>query len=593
MIETIPQLFLNTVNSFLKEDLLLYKAHNQYQSLSTQEVYDTVRHLALGLRKEGLQPEDKLILLAENGPKWVMTDLATTCQGGITVPIYTSLTPEQILYIIDNSDAKIVVCSSPELWEKIVAIKDKLKKVKKFIAFFDLRAADVLTLNGIIAKGKKIDEANPHLFREIALGIKPDDIATIIYTSGTTGAPKGVMLTHHNFVSNVTTCAPLFQISDKDTVLSFLPLSHVLERMVVFCYLYKGASIAFAESVETVAENLIEIKPHIMVSVPRVFEKIYSRVMDNVLTSSLIKRKIFFWALKVGRRTIPYRLNQRPLPRSLHVKYNLAHKLVFSKILDRTGGRARFFVSGGAPLSPDIAEFFYAIGLTVLEGYGLTETSPVVAVNTIDNMKFGTVGQPLPRVEVKIAEDGEILVRGPNVMKGYYKMEAETQEAFAGGWFHTGDIGFIDEEGYLVITDRKKDLIVTAGGKNVAPQPIENMIKTNPYITNAVVIGDKRKFVSALIVPDFEKLEEYARFNKIPFESRKELVSHQEIQRFILAEIDRMTPSLSSYEKIKKVILLERDFELEKGEITPTLKVRRRIVEEKYKDLIDALYRED
>lgn len=593
MVETIPQLFLNTVNSFPKEDLLLYKTQGQYKPISTHEFHDTVRHLSLGLRELGLRPQDKLILLAENGPKWVMMDLATICQGSITVPIYTSLTPEQILYIIDNSDAKIVACSSPELWNKIMAIKDKLKKVEKFVVFFDLKGSDVITLDDIISIGKEIDASHPNLFREIALSTNPDDLASIIYTSGTTGVPKGVMLSHYNFVSNVTTCAPLFQISEKDTVLSFLPLSHVLERMVVFCYLYKGASIAFAESVETVAENLIEIKPHIMVSVPRVFEKIYSRVMDNVLTSSLLKRKIFFWALKIGRQTSPYRLAKNPLPRSLQIKYNLAHKLVFSKILERTGGRVRFFVSGGAPLSPDIAKFFYAIGLIILEGYGLTETSPVVAVNTIDNMKFGTVGKPIPGVEVKIAEDGEILVRGPNVMKGYYKMEAETQEAFAGGWFHTGDIGFLDEEGYLVITDRKKDLIVTAGGKNVAPQPIENMIKTNPYIANAVVIGDKRKFVSALIVPEFEKLEEYARFNKISFQSRKDLVNNEEVKRFILAEIDRMTPSLSSYEKIKKIILLERDFELEKGEITPTLKVRRKIIEEKYKNLIDALYQED
>jgi len=593
MVETLPQLLLNTVHSFPKEDLLLYKAEGKYHPISTQQVFETIRYFSLGLKELGLSREDKLILLAENGPKWVMVDLATMSQGGITVPIYTSLTPEQILYIVDNSDAKLLVCSSPELWGKIVAIKDKLKKITKYIVFFDLRGSDILTFNDVLELGKKTDEKNPNLFKEIALSITPEDIASIIYTSGTTGVPKGVMLTHRNFVSNVTTCAPLFQISEKDTVLSFLPLSHVLERMVVFCYLYKGASIAFAESVETVAENLLEIRPHIMVSVPRVFEKIYARVMDNVLESSPLKRKIFFWALKIGRKAAQYRLAKKPLPRGLRMRHNLAHKLVFSKILERTGGRVRFFVSGGAPLSPDIAEFFYAIGLVILEGYGLTETSPVVSVNTFDAIKFGTVGKPLPGVEVKIAEDGEILVRGPNVMKGYYKMEAETQEAFADGWFHTGDIGFLDEEGYLVITDRKKDLIVTAGGKNVAPQPIENMIKTNPYISNVVVIGDKRKFVSALVVPEFEKLEEYARFNNIPFQSRKDLVNNEEIKRFVLAEIDRATPSLASYEKIKKIVLLEREFELEKGEITPTLKVRRRIIEEKYKDLIDALYRED
>ncbi|RLE03565.1 MAG: long-chain fatty acid--CoA ligase, partial [Candidatus Aminicenantes bacterium] len=362
MVETLPQILLNTAHSFPKEDLFLYKSQGKYHPISTQETFDTIRYFSLGLRELGLNREDKLILLAENGPKWVMVDLATMCQGGITVPIYTSLTPEQTLYIVDNSDAKLLVCSSPELWEKIVAIKDKLKKISTYIVFFDKRGSNILTFQQVLELGKKIDEKNPHLFKEMALSIKPDDIASIIYTSGTTGVPKGVMLTHQNFVSNVTTCAPLFQISEKDTVLSFLPLSHVLERMVVFCYLYKGASIAFAESVETVAVNLLEIRPHIMVSVPRVFEKIYARVMDNVLESSPLKRKIFFWAVKIGRKASPYRLAKKPLPRSLQFKYNLAHKLVFSKILERTGGRVRFFVSGGAPLSPDIAEFFYAIG---------------------------------------------------------------------------------------------------------------------------------------------------------------------------------------------------------------------------------------
>jgi len=593
VVETISQLFLNTINTYSKDDLMLYKKEDRYLPISTEEFGRRVKFMALGLKVLGVKPGDKLVILSENRPEWVMTDLANLCLGGITVPIYTSLTPEQIKYIIDDSDAEIVVCSNQELWRKVDEIKNDLNKVKHYISLEEETPQGVWNLRQVVDKGKEHNQESPEFFEEAAHQIKSDDLASIIYTSGTTGMPKGVMLTHQNFISNVKACAAVIPFSQKDTVLSFLPLSHVLERMVAFTYLYKGCSIAFAESIETVAENLLEVRPHIMVSVPRVFEKIYSKVIDNVLASSFIKRKIFFWALKTGREYGRKKLQNQPISAWLEKKRKIAHKLVFSKIIEKTGGRVRFFVSGGAPLSKDLAEFFYAMGLIVLEGYGLTETSPVIAVNTLENLKFGTVGRPIPGVEVKIAEDGEILTRGPNVMKGYYKKEAETKEAFEGDWFHTGDIGYLDEDGFLVITDRKKDIIVTTGGKNVAPQPIENLLKTNPYITNAVVIGDKRRFVSALIVPNFEKLEEYATFNKIAFKDRKELVKHEQIINFMQAEVDRAASGLSSYEKVKKIALLDREFEIEKEEITPTLKVKRNIIEKKYKDLIDSLYQED
>jgi long-chain acyl-CoA synthetase len=329
-----------------------------------------------------------------------------------------------------------------------------------------------------------------------------------------------------------------------------------------------------------------------MVSVPRVFEKIYSKIMDNVLSSSSLKRKIFFWALKTGKEFGNKKLLKHKIPAMLKIKRNIAHKLVFSKILEKTGGRVRFFISGGAPLSRDIAEFFYAIGLLVLEGYGLTETSPVISVNTVENMKFGTVGKPIPGVQVKIESDGEILTKGPNVMKKYYNKAEETEEVFKGEWFCTGDIGYLDEDGFLVITDRKKDIIVTAGGKNIAPQSIENLLKTNPYIANAIVLGDKKRFISALIVPEFIKLEEYARTNNISYSNNKELIENIKIIEFIDQEIEKMTSNLATYEKIKKVCLLERDFEIEKGEITPTLKVKRNSIEKKYKEKIEELYRE-
>ncbi len=590
MVETLSQLFLNTIKSYLKDDLMLYKKDGSYTPISTEEFGKDVKHFALGLRELGLEAGDKLIILSENRPEWVMTDMASLCLGGISVPIYTSLVPEQIQYIIDNSDAKVVVFSNEEMWEKIKVIRSELAKVEHYITCQADGPEGTLTFTDVQKRGEKLAEDQPDLFEELALKVKPEDVASIIYTSGTTGVPKGVMLKHSNFVSNVQAVLKIIEFTHKDTVLSFLPLSHVLERMVTFAYLSKGCSIAYAESIETVAENLLEVRPHIMVSVPRVFEKIYAKVMDNVLASSSLKRKIFFWAVKIGREYGKNKLLNQPVSGSLQFKKKIAHKLVFSKIIEKTGGRVRFFVSGGAPLSKDIAEFFYAMGLIILEGYGLTETSPCIAVNTLEDIKFGSVGKLMPGVEVKIAEDGEILTKGPHVMKGYYKMEAETQEVIKDGWFYTEDVGYLDDEGFLTITDRKKDLIVTAGGKNVAPQPIENILKTNPYISSAVIIGDKRKFISALIVPNFEKLEEYANANNISYSDYGDLVKNDMVVNFIESEINRATPGLASYEKVKKVALLDREFEIEKGEITPTLKVKRNIIEQKYKGTIDNLY---
>jgi long-chain acyl-CoA synthetase len=594
MVETLAQMVLNTVRAYPKDEFMLHKVEGVYCPISTAEFGERVKGFCLGLKELGHKRGDKLIILSENRPEWVMSDLANLCGGGVTVPIYTTLVPEAVKYIIQNSDARFVVVSNEEQWAKIKAVKKDLRKVRHFISMAAQPPAGVLGWQDVLDKGArrarkkgKTDE-----FEKLVAHAKPQDEASIIYTSGTTGIPKGVILTHNNFLSNVMTCVPLVDITCRDTVLSFLPLSHVLERMVMFCYTYVGATIAFAESVEAVAQNLLEVKPHIMVSVPRVFEKIYARVMDQVLAGSGLKRKIFFWALKIGKDWSRRRLDKEPIPALLERKRELAHKLVFSKIIAKTGGRVRFFLSGGAPLSKDIAEFFHAIGLIILEGYGLTETSPVISLNTFEGMRFGAVGKPIPGVEVKIAQDGEILTRGPHVMKGYYRMPAATREVMAkGGWFKTGDIGHFDPDGFLVITDRKKDLIITSGGKNIAPQPIENILKTVPYISNAVVVGDGKKFVSALIVPDFEKLEVWAKRSGIAYGSRAELVRNERIVAFLAGEVDKATPGLASYERIKQVALLDRDFEIETGEITPTLKVKRNIVERKYKDLIASLYK--
>jgi long-chain acyl-CoA synthetase len=592
MVETICQLFINTIKSYPKDDLMLFKAKGHYNPLSTEEFGKRVRNFALGLKTLGFNTGDKLIILSENRPEWTMTDVATLCLGGITVPIYTSLSPEQIKYIIINSDAKVVVCSNEELWKKIQIIKSDLPLVSHFITFLADAPEGVKAFDEVLELGKQKAQEEPELFEQMALTVKPSDVASIIYTSGTTGEPKGVMLTHSNFISNVTSVSDIIPITQKDTSLSFLPLSHSYERTVTFAMLYNGCTIGYVESMETVAENMLEVRPTIMGAVPRLFEKIYAKVMDNVLTSSNVKRKIFFWALKTGKEFGFRHLENKPISGILRFKRNLAHKLVFSKIIEKTGGRINYFVTGAAPLSKDIAEFFYAMGIVILEAYGLTETSPAATFNTFEDLRFGTVGKTIPGVDVKIAEDGEILIKGPNVMKGYYKKEEETKEVIRGEWFYSGDIGYLDEDGFLVITDRKKDIIVTAGGKNVAPQQIENLLKINPYITMAVAIGDRRRFMSALIVPEFEKLEEYAKLNDINYSNRSELVKNEKIVDFMLSEVNKNLKDLAAYEKVKKIALLERDFEIAKGEITPTLKVKRNIIEEKFTDLIESLYEE-
>jgi long-chain acyl-CoA synthetase len=496
IMRTLPEIFLNTVRAYPKPDFMKAKRNDVYADISTDEFASAVRRLALGLHELGHGRGDKLVILSENRPEWTIADFANLCLGGVTVPIYTTLTGDQVRYIVDDSDAQIVAVSTLFQYQKLAAVLPDLPKVKHVVIFQPTAPAPgALTLADLQERGRAVEAARPELFEEIARSVQPDDTASVIYTSGTTGVPKGVVLTHANFVSNILAVSNIIEFSASDTVLSFLPLSHVLERMVSFMYIYRGCSIAYAENVETVAHNLLEIRPQIMVSVPRVFEKIYSRVMDSVLSSSGLKRKIFFWGMGVGRAVGRKKLAGKPIGPVLKLKHDLARKLVFSKILEKMGGRVRFFVSGGAPLAKDIAEFFHAVGLIILEGYGLTETSPVLAVNTFDALRFGTVGKILPGVEVKIAPDGEIVARGPNVMKEQHKKPAETRDAFENGWFKTGDIGFIDADGFLTITDRKKDLIVTAGGKNIAPQPIENILKTNPYITNAVIIGDRRRYV--------------------------------------------------------------------------------------------------
>jgi long-chain acyl-CoA synthetase len=427
-------------------------------------------------------------------------------------------------------------------------------------------------------------------YRATADAVKPDDLATLIYTSGTTGNPKGVMLTHDNIRSNVEATRSILPLGPQDVSLSFLPLSHIFERMGDYLMWAVGSSIAYAESIDTVPVNMTEVRPTVVFSVPRLYEKMYARVLQNALSGGFLKKRIFFWARDVAEKWADVKLAGREPGGMLARKYALAQKLVFSKLKARTGGRLRYFVSGGAPLAPEINKFFFAAGLVILEGYGLTETSPVIGVNTPKDFRIGTIGRPIAGVEVKIAPDGEILTRGPGVMKGYYNNPTATAEAIdSEGWFHTGDIGEL-RDGFLAITDRKKDIIVTAGGKNIAPQPVENLVKTNKFVSQAVMIGDKRRFPSMLIVPNFEQLEEWAKKKNFIWTDRTQLVRMPAVHAKMEEEVLGMLTGLAQYERPKKIGLLEKDFSLEAGEMTPTQKVKRRVVDKNYKDVIDRLY---
>ncbi len=590
---TLNRLFLDSCLSHPKPVRMMVKKDGEWTKISTEEVGTAVRRLSLGLQALGLGPGDRMAILSENRPEWVMADFAALLAGAVTVPVYTSLPPDQVGYILADAGVKVVVCSDLDLWGKVEAVRGGLPALERIVVVEGDPPAGTHALSDVVEMGRRLDGEEPGRFERAAGAVRPGDMASIIYTSGTTGLPKGVMLSHANFTSNVVSLTEAIDFRAADTALSFLPLSHVFERTATFFLFHVGATIAYAESIETVASNMVEVRPTIVVSVPRLFEKIYSRIMDQVMAGSRLKRAIFVWALATGKKHVRLRIAGERVPAHLAFKRGLARRLVFSKITARTGGRIRYFICGGAPISSDIVEFFLAIGLLVLPGYGLTETSPVLSANTPpDRIRFGTVGKALPRVEIRIAGDGEILARGPNIMMGYYKNEADTREVLRDGWLHTGDIGRFDEDGFLIITDRKKDIIVTSGGKNVAPQPIESLIQSSPYISGAVVVGSSRRFISALVVPDFEKLEVLARGRGWGFADRAALCRLPEAAAFLLEEVNRMTPGLASYERVKRIAVLDRDFDIGAGEVTPTLKVRRTIVERKYADVIEALYGE-
>ncbi len=593
---TLNHLFFNAVERYQKPDALQVKVSGRYEAISHTTMFARVRHAAIGLAELGVRHGDRVVLLSENRPEWAIADYACLASGVTDVPIYPNETPEAAAYIIRDSGAVAAFVSTAEQAAKIAEARKECPSLKYVIGFSDVRDPGVdHTLLELEAKGAAVlTPAREDEFRRGAMAVEPDHLATIIYTSGTTGKPKGVMLTHDNLYSNVMASKAVIPFSGADVCLSFLPLSHVFERMAGhYLMMETGTSIAYAESIDTVPINLAEVRPTLVLSVPRLYEKMYARVLENALAGGGVKKQIFFWARRVADRWADQRLAGREPRGALAVQYAIAQHLVFSKLKERTGGRLRYFVSGGAPLATEINKFFYAAGLVILEGYGLTETSPVICVNSPENFRIGTVGKPVPGVEVRIADDGEILTRGPHVMKGYYGMPEATAETIdADGWFSTGDIGALEND-FLRITDRKKDIIVTAGGKNIAPQPIENEIKTNKYVSQVVMIGDKRKFPAVLVVPNWEQLEKWARYKNLIWTDRAQLLTMPTVQAKMEKEIFAKTAHLARFEQPKKVALLEHEFTLERGELTPTLKVKRRVVDRAYKAVIDELYRED
>ena len=582
-IPTLNDVFLAVVNRN-HDRVMLNRVDGVWIPVSSAQLHRWVTATARQLQAWGIGKGDRVVILSENRPEWAITDFATLLLGGIVVPIYATQTAEQSLYLFQHSEARIAFVSSRKQYEKVESIRSETKIERIVIMDKVDDLPDIAQMQYILSGANDFLDAE---MESIAHSIQPDDVATLIYTSGTTGTPKGVVLTHGNIASNLSITADLVGIGSDDVAVSFLPLSHITARHVDYLLFCRGVTIAYCPNFDDLPRTLQEVRPTLFVGVPRVYEKIHNQIQHKTQGT---KRKIFHWALSVGRKHRDRVLNDEQ-PKSL--AWKLANKLVYSKVREGVGGRARLFLSGGAPLGRELAAWYADIGIRIDEGYGLTETSPVIGVNTSTHHRLGTVGKTLSNIEVRIAADGELLVRGPSVFKGYWNMPEETAAAFEDDWFKTGDIGRLDEDGYLSITDRKKDLIKTSGGKFIAPQPIENSLKANLYVGEAAVVGDKRRFPSVLIVPNFPVLEEWATSQGVPAGSRKELVRSTKVQSLYQGIVDELNENLAQYEKLKKVLVLPEELSVADGTLTPSMKLRRRHLEERYRKQIEALYAEE
>ncbi len=594
--KTSAELFTYLTTDFKKSGpILMEKVDDKYQGISSQEFKTAIVEAGNGLSSLGVGDGDKIAIISENRPEWVYADMAILGLGGIDVPLYPILTSDSIEYILNDSKSTGIFVSNQFQLNKVLKIWEKCKSLKFIVVMAEIDTStqkNVYTLSSLRNMGKENLAKKGDDFTSNLAKVKPDQLCTLIYTAGTTGEPKGVMLTHWNIFSNVQSAHQIFDMTQEDIFLSFLPLSHVFERMAgYYTALACGATIAYAEGIEKIAANLTEVRPTVMTAVPRLFERMYSKIKRNVEKSPEKKQKIFNWAISLGREVAALKKSSDNIPISLNLKHKLADKLVYQKLKAATGGRLRFFISGGAALARELGEFFEAVGIKVIEGYGLTESSPVISANRVNDYKFGTVGKPLPGVEVKIAKDGEILAYGPNIMQGYYNRKKETEETIKDGWLHTGDIGVFDADGFLIITDRKKHLFKTSGGKYVAPAPIENMFLGSKYIEQFVLIGDRRMFLSALIVPDFEALKEYADAHRISYNNPEELTKLKQVYELLEKDLAQFQKKLANFERVRKFTILDRPFSIETGELTPKLSVKRKVIEERYRDLIEDMYK--
>ena len=589
---SIPQVFFDRAAQRGGKTAHMVKRNGAWQEISWQELRDIVRHVARGLLTLDLQAGDRVAILSDSRTEWVQCDLGIMAAAGVTVPIYASSTPDQAAYILQNSGAAAMFIDTSAQLDKILAVRDQVPTLKHIVMIVDNPPGDdesILTLADLIQRGR--DAADQEAVLEQRLqGLTPEHEATYVYTSGTTGPPKGVVQTHGNHLFMMESGSSVADIGEGDVNLLFLPLAHSFARFESFLGFYQGWTTAFAESIEALSQNMREVRPMLVLSVPRVYEKVYASVQAGA-AGSAVKQAIFNWCVGVGRQASRLQQQGQPLSLGLRLKQGLAHRLVFHKLHDALGGRLRYFVSGGAPLAREIAEFFHAAGLLILEGYGLTETCPALTANRHDNYKFGTVGMALPGVELRLDDDGEIQARGPNIARGYYQRPEATAEVFLeDGWFATGDIGEIDADGFLRITDRKKDLLVTAGGKNVAPQNIENLLKGDPLISQAMVYGDRRPFLTAVLTLDMEAATSYARELGISGETAAELAGNPQVRTLLEGRVERVNQRLAPYETIKKFVIAREDFTEASNELTPTLKVKRQVVTQKYQAELDALY---
>ena len=597
--DTLARMFWEQVERSGDRPAQQFKHGAGWTTITWREVGETVRELALGLLALGRAKGDSVALLSSSRAEWVQADFAIFTAGCVTVPVYPSYPPDLIAYIVNDSGARTIIVEDPAQLAKVLQAREKTPNLEHIIVISDYDAPQppkmVMTWESLRRLGRENagTGALGSLLAERVASTRPTDLATIVYTSGTTGPPKGVMQTHGNHIAAVTASKQATPVEEGWVHLLFLPLAHSFARLESFLGVAHGLTTAFAENLDKVGENLRETRPHFICSVPRVFEKVYGRILAGVEAGSPAKKKIFNWAVSVGRDVSRHQQRGQPVPTTLELKRKVAHKLVFSKLHAALGGRLRWAVSGGAPLSRDIAEFFHAAGILLLEGYGLTETCPVLTFNRPDRYKFGSVGQTLPGVQVQIAADGEILARGPNIATlGYFKQPEATHEVFgADGWFHTGDIGTIDGDGFLFITDRKKDLIVTAGGMNIAPQNIENLLKADPFISQVMVYGDRRPYPVALITVNSDELSKFAREQGILTSEAAAIVKHPKVVERVGRTVEEKNTQLQSYARIKRFTVLPTDFTLDGGELTPTLKVKRKVVSQKYQDAIEELYR--